>query len=777
MSQNETPLSDFMDDVHDATKDQPQIDPNAPKVPFQSALRLTGEQETKMIEWAFTRYEYLQQECGRDKTINPTWWMNMSPSPSLLLASQGLLPANTFLGKRSRFDATFYNDVTWRPWTIGPENIFMSSNITVPVVRRICRQMIARARNSFFASDPWFSITPMPEPSTVIDDELAQKIENFCRFKLDEADSKTDKERAIQRALILGECPVKTTYVMRDQMFDCEAMVLTDVTGEAIPAADGEQITQDDEWEDQPLLQQQQQPGIMGKVGAMISQGRFSPTVKVLKRDGVTQMPDAPIWTKQLLSRRQVLFEGARSEPIYYKDFLCPLTAESVQTADCVVHLYDKPVSEFVDLAVKRGMVDNSNLARSEATQKFAACVQQLQANTGMPKAAMTLELRPNENFSPIPAPDNSGPVSEFAEFYLWYDANGDGIAENIMLICDRNSRQPIFYDHVANITTDGLRPIEMVRINPIEGRWYGMGIMELFESYQVVIDLMVNRWNFSQSRAGRVDFWDPAATLEGDREPNLKMNYGKTYSLKPGKKAEDACKSIYLTDVKFDQVERMINYFTQLLMNESGVTNSNDGKSAGLDSQKTATGIINVQQSGDELFNPIIADLKGPLSKILTREIDVTLANMDAEEAFTYLEGDTMGVDKLTPDDVRGLKFKVKIELTSHKNQQALQTSAQAAALVEKFYMLAPEIQAKVAPFYRDQIHALDPHCAVDQVIVPMMPMPVAAPGMPQEAQGGGGAVQPQTGSTEQLGDAGADGSTPFSTQLTQSQNPKTGS
>ena len=121
--------------------------------------------------------------------------------------------------------------------------------------------------------------------------------------------------------------------------------------------------------------------------------------------------------------------------------------------------------------------------------------------------------------------------------------------------------------------------------------------------------------------------------------------------------------------------------------------------------------------------------------------------------------------------------KFKVKIELTSHKNQQALQTSAQAAALVEKFYMLAPEIQAKVAPFYRDQIHALDPHCAVDQVIVPMMPMPVAAPGMPQEAQGGGGAVQPQTGSTEQLGDAGADGSTPFSTQLTQSQNPKTGS
>jgi hypothetical protein len=770
----------FLDVAKTELAAAPPLDPNAAKVPFPSPLVLTGKQEKKMLDQAFERLKELEQESGRDQTLNPTWWMNLAPAPNLMLASQGLLPSNTFLGKRSRYEATFGNDVSWRPWTMGPDNIFMTSNLVVPLARRICRQQIARAKNKFFGSDPWFSIDPKPEPSTEIDDKMADRIQNFCRFKLKETDSKTDKESAITRALILGECVVKTSYVVRDQFFDCEAMVLTDVTGEPSLGQDGNHITQDDQWDEQPLADQEQQPSMLGKLGAMVKQRTFNPTVKVLRRDGTTQMPDAPIWTKQTLPRRQILFEGARSEPIYYKDFLCPLTATDVQTADCIVHLYDKPVMEFVDLIVKRGQIPGDNASRQAAGQRIAALVQKLSGDSSAPKAAVTMELRPNENFSPIPGSQKAGgPVAEFAEFCLWFDANEDGIAENILLIADRKNQAPIFYDHVPNVTTDGLRPFEVIRINPVEGRWYGYGVMELFESYQVVTDLMVNRWNFSQSRSGRVDLWNPTNTIEGDRDPNLKMNWGGTYTKKPGMKKEDIIETVYLTDTKFEQIHEMIQFFMQLAMNESGVSMANDDQAAGMQSAKLATGIVNVQQSGDELFDPTVSDLRGPFSRLLEREIHVTLANMNPEEAFSYLEGDTLGIDKLTPDDVRGLRFKVNIELTTHKNQQIIQMSAQAEACVKDFYSLPPEIQVKVAPMYRNHLRALSPHTNAEEIISPMVPLPPAGPpaegGEPGEGAEPGEAPQPAAGGP-QARPAGPGGSTPFPTQLSQTNSqPKT--
>lgn len=678
-----------------------------PKVPFQTALKLTGDQEKRMLDHAFKRMMDLSNEAGRDQTLQPTWWSNLQPTPNQAIAAQGFLQASTFLGKRSRFDATFENDFSWRPWTMGVDNIFMSSNIPVPLTRRICRQMIAKAKDNFLGSDPWFTVEPTPGTLTQIDDEVAERIQRFTQFKLRESHTKDNHARAIQRALILGECAVKTSYVVRDQIFNTEATVLMNVDGQPARAADGNHITSEDQWEEQ-------------------DDGTGNKT-QVLSRDKVTPHPEAPIWQNMPLNRRQVLFEGAKSEPIYFKDFLCPLTAESVQEADTVIHIYDKNVMEFVDLVVKRGMVDNSDESRIATAQKMVTLVQALSDNDSQPKSAEDMAIRPNENFTPVPssADGGAGPIAEFAEFYMWYDANDDGIAENIMLIADRKNRVPIFYDHVANVTTDGLRPIEIIRINPIEGRWYGMGIMELFESYQTITDLLVNRWNFSQSRSGRVDFWNPTNTQEGDRNPNLQMNWGGTYTKKPGTKAEDCLETVYLNDTKFEALHEMVQFFMQLAMNESGVANANDGRAAGMDSSELATGILEVQKSGEELFQPIIFDLKGPLERLLNREIDVTLANLNPEEVYTYLDGDTMQLDKITPQDVRGLKYKATITLTTHKNQQTLAAGAQAAALVEKFYMLAPAVQAKVVSFYRDQVRALDPKVNVESVIVPLADTP----------------------------------------------------
>lgn len=740
-----TQVENFLDKAHAEVGAPAAPSPDEPKVPFQSNLKLNALQEKRMIEHAFSRLRTLQNEMGRDQTLSPTWWQNQAVGANNLFASQGFQACETFLGKRARYDATFMNDVSWRPYVFGPENIFQSSNLATPVVRRVCRQMIARAKNSFFGTPDWFNIDPSPVPEfdPVNDAERADRIEKFCRFKLRESNTTESMERAISRALVLGECAVKTSYVVRDQVFNTEARVLVDTDNQPVMATDGNMITEGEEFVDavDPLGEPK----------------------RVLKRDGVTEEPIAPLWRNQPIDRRQVLFEGAKSEVIYYKDWLMPLTAEDVQTADCCVHLYDKPVMAFVDLVVKRGMVGADTPDRIAAAQKIVTLVQTLSANSASPKAAVKQDNRPNDHFTNTPSVETGGPVAEFCEFYLWFDANGDGVAENIMLICDRKSQAPIFYDHVANVTTDGLRPVEIVRINPVEGRWYGQGIMELFDSFQVQIDLMVNRWNLSQSRAGRVDFWRPTDTLEGDRDPNLKLNWGGTYTAKMGAKVDEILHSVYLNDIKFTDIQTMIQFFLQLLLNESGVANANDDQAAGMQSSKLATGILETTKSGDELFRPIIADLKGPLERILTREIAVVLANLNPVEIFTYLEGDTQGIERLTADDVRGLRFKTEITLTSQRTQEKIQISAQVIAIIKDFYSLDPMVQQYVAAEYRKQLRSLDPTVDANITIVPLPIMPMGAEGGGTESGGANTPFSAQLGQkSTQMPGVSAPGGTP---------------
>lgn len=708
-------VSEFLQKAHAITSDAPR-DGNQPKVPFPSSMQLTLDQETKMITHAFRRMAELEIESGRDRCLGPTWWSSSFGRWTSATSSQGMSnPYETFLGKRSRFEATFLNQMAWRTFA-DPLSIFVKSNMSIPLVRRICRQMIARAKNAFFSSEPWFSVDPAPVPGSSqktppapgespqpSNDELAERIERFCRFKLHEAESRANKEEAISRALILGECAVYTYYVVRDQLFNVDAEVLIDASsGNPIRAADGNHITKGDQF-----------------VDAEDGTGQ-----EVLARDGQTPKPIAPIYQKIPLDRRQVLFEGAKSDVIPYKDILIPTTAKDVQTADIVIHFYDKQVMEFIDLVVKRGMIGGETKERLGATQKMVALIKQMSDNSGAPKAAANQNLNPSENNN-SGENKSAGPVAELVDFWMRFDANEDGIAESIYLICDKKSKAPIYYENVANVTTDGLRPIEIVRINPVPDRWYGQGIMELFEPYGTMTDLLINRWNNGQSQSGNTIFWKPSNTVEGDNNPNLVMQMGKTYTLKPGATPEETLHVVPVVDMKFDQTHTMTQFIMQLAMNESGVTNNNDNQAAGSESSKLATGIIDIQKSGDELFKPIIQDLRVPLERLINREIDVELANMNPEEAFTYLKGDALGVDTLTPEDVRGLRFKVSVELTALKDAAEIQMIAQVIAIMEKFYLLSPSTQVKLAPAYKAQLRKLDPKLDVDVAIVPDQPQP----------------------------------------------------
>lgn len=674
----------------------PQTGEAQPRVPFPSSYRLTAEQEERLVDHALRRLDELERELGRDRVLAPNWFERDGESGVQDLAHE------TFMGRRARYEAVFENKVDWRPFIYG--GIFRKSNLVVPLARRICRQMVARATNYFFSTDPWCAASP----EGVEDIPLAERIERYTQYKLRRLGTKRALEKAVKQAFVRGESVVKTTYATRDSLFEVAARVLVDEENQPILDASGEFILETDPWERSVV--EDATTGEPRPVGP-----------EVLARDGVTPKPLAPVYVEKLLTRRHVTFEGPEASPIYYKDFLCPLTAPDVQQADMVAHLYDKPVMELVDLYVKRGMLTATNEERMAAVRKTIQLIRELTNNSGEAKSGQNQIGRDDEDGVEGTGADTREPVAEVAECYLTYDANGDGILENILLVVDRKNRVPLFYDYVANVTPDGLRPFDVVRVNEVDGRWYGAGCIEMFEPSQQIVDLMVNRWNLSQSQAGRVDFWRPDLTVEGDSDPNLKLNWGSTYTLKPGATAEDALFSVYLNDAKFEHLQAMFEFFMQAAMNESGVQHANDAGIVGMDTTKLATGIRNIEKSGQELFAPFLSDLEPGLEAILHRFFAVLFANLNRAEVFTYFEGDTRGVDRIAPDQVQNLRLDISLLLTRYKGEQQFAQMVEMAGIVERFYALAPIVQVRVAPFYRLMLKALDQKIDADEIISPL--------------------------------------------------------
>ena len=284
---------------------------------FSTAYLLTADQEKNLVAHAMKRLRETEADMGRNLTRSAAWHNNMS----------GGIPAHdTFLGRRQIFEWIYENNVSWRPLTMG--GIFEHSNLIVPLTRRIVRQMIARAVKFFLGTDPWFSVLP-EGPS---DREVADRIERYARFKFDRLKIKDALKMAVQIAFVRGECVVKTTYTQKDQIFKKLLRVLVDGAGEPILAADGDFITEND---------------------------KFMPTLDgqmILQRDMQTAQPLFPIFMEKLVTRKSDIFIGPSAEPVYFQDFVCPLTAASVDDADFCAHIYDAPVMELADLYRKRGV-------------------------------------------------------------------------------------------------------------------------------------------------------------------------------------------------------------------------------------------------------------------------------------------------------------------------------------------------------------------------------------------------------------------------------------
>lgn len=693
------------------------------KVVFPSALELTEDQEKALVDHALGRIDALEKELGRKNTEHHNWYGH-GENATIKDA------AGSFMGKRQLYEMTYHNQLDWRSYLIG--GIFSESNLTVPMSRRIAQQQIARSANYFLGTDPWFGAYSVGAS----DDEQASILDKYLKYKARKSELKNTVISGIEGAIIRGESVVKTIYRQDWTSFKSRMSVaISPEDQQPYVAADGEYITQTDTW-----------ATVEGEQG----------TMWILERDKETQLPEEVndpnelIFEEQLVQRQKVRYAGAESKTVYYKDFLAPINAASLDEADCVVHLYDKPAIEIASLYVSA--LEDGEATTRETAAKIYESLQELVAGANSPSSSAD-KPRPEVGESIGDSGGDDGgleedkatePIIEIAEVFLHFDADGDGVQEDIVLMIDRKNRRPLFYDYVANRTPNGRRPFNVIRANRVDGRWHGIGTMEVFQPLQEVVDLLVNRWSLAQSRSGNVIFWRKDQVVEGEDNPHLELNGGETYTPKGNADPTKILTVVPLYDIKGREIYREIEFFMQVATNMSGVANTNDAAMLGMDTAKLATGVRNIEQSGQELFSIYLSVMQEGMEDILESFVTYSMAYMDKKEVFTYTENDQAHSIEFNPNDIeRSIEMDVRMEMTKYKSEQELVQATQATAKVIEFYSLPPALQQRLTPLYRQMLKSFQ-ISHVDDIIAPSdFQLPPQASGggfLPPEGGGAGG-------------------------------------
>jgi hypothetical protein len=693
--------------------DEPALpDPHAPEVVFPGVLTLTREQEEALVSRCFSRKETLELNLGVDRArMNETDYAMSATLDDL----------RYFYGRRRLYEMLYHKRVDWRLTAYGAGSIYHTSNLHLPVVRRILQQQIARASNYFFATEPWFNASPQGPA----DDAAAQKVNRYAQWKFRRAGVRAVFEQAVEKAMIRGEAVVKTASVRKSRFYEDVLTILIDpATGEPLVASDGDYIQESDTY--QPAVREEVDP-TTGEVVQVPETNEDGTPIMVLSRAPDTLMPPGePTYDTRVVTRERVVYAGPEAEVLYYLDFLCPEDAPNVQEADFVAHLYDMPATQIAQAYLDRGR---------DADPKQKTKILEL-----LRRAAGARVLEPAASGGPRAEDNSQSPALDFyesavtgrlpiMECYVTMDVNGDGRPEEVMVILDRETKKPLFYDYTDRVTPNGQRPFHVVRVNPVDGRWYGNSQVDLFWDLQMFIDLTMNRWNFSQSTAARVDFWNPEAVIEGDGNPNLKLGGGRTYRLKPNRTADEALQSKYLTDIKGADLQTQIEFFLQIATTMSGVSSANDAALANLDTTKLATGVKNIEKSGQELFAPLLSHLEPGLASACEDLLRLLVYSMDGPEVYQYFEGETR-MDEIKPDDIRDMDFLVEMELTRYKTEQQLQQGLHALDVIDRYFTQIPELQTLTAPIYQNVLKLFGIDHA-DRIIVPGLVAPPSINGV----------------------------------------------
>jgi hypothetical protein len=694
--------------VQNRFEGQPSVDPDQLLCCPGGSLRLTKKQLTDIIQHVKDQVIHLQ-------AANEMWFK-----------------------ERDEFIAEHESEFGHRK---RPGEIFSESNVSFNQSRRNTMPVVARLTRDYLGTEPFFAVTPIRLKGN---SDLADRIQDYERYKMKQAGLKPDLAEAIETAAVVGERVMKITHIRDVSFYKRTANVLMGANGKEVRTSKDDVIYDYDEWVDAAIFADDAppvapgQPGVVpvappAPVGVLPPPMPFpadapavpiqtpAPGTLVLKKDPSMVRPADPLnFQRRSVDLQDVRYSGAKAKGLHHRDFLCDLSEDDIQTSPFIAQIVDITVPALAQRYIAPVETDLLDAEEKAFFGDLETNFLSLQGSTPEPKSA---EKKAEHALGEVSGghQDTLNGRVKVVEAYLTCDVDGDLRQEDIMISIAFDESFAFFFDYTANIVPPVIgRPFRPVLYRGVRNRWYGMGEYQWNRHDQNFIDWCVNRILFENSISGMIRWFNPDFADGWDMEP---PRAGETlYRIKsPGPNFNPANGAGYITMPPLSDTSlELMKMKMQANQAESGNQSPGGDTLNQLPSSKLKYGIQALERAGDEGYSLKAIGLENPVESVVFAMIATDLANMDDVEEYEYTQGDQTLTATMNRSEVDNLKFNVSLEMTLARGDQLYDQNTQATELVKE-YMGFPAFQrTQVRPFYVKRLRAIDIQDADEAVPVP---------------------------------------------------------
>tara|TARA_B100000902_G_scaffold58813_2_gene65781 strand:+ start:20520 stop:22535 length:2016 start_codon:yes stop_codon:yes gene_type:complete len=606
----------------------------------ETNLRLTKEQEDKLVKYTLERVEQLREDNReRIEADKLSWKM-------------------------------YHND---RDDRVSYDSIFGHSNLSVPLTSLVVDHFMARAEDEITGTSPYFKF----EAQGAQDQEMAEAFDKYFNWKIeDEAGTRERLEESylhlfIQRALILKSTykeDISTWYDHeRNGLFNNETQEFEQIPGQG-PILEGEA-------EFIPELNP-----MTGESELRLAQ---DPTIQMIP--GIHEFQPLP----EGIPTQQIRYKGPMSEVVDSDRFMCPTSAESVDDADFIVELYDKDLRWAMGMFLEREWLtfgDFYNHIKKDANPRSP--------------------IEKNDNSENLDFDSDENPSIQIMECWIKRDVLGTGEPQEFCIFIDPETEKPIYYEYVAKLTPDNKVPYSVVSIGRERNKWCGLSLPERIKSFQEYVDKQFNAQSYrNELAANPVVGFNPQAVE--DEPEDVELHAGKIFELKDQYGIDDFLQFSAIPNVDI-KTQELIDFVFGIVQLWLGVSNMAQGDYQALAPANTATGVEATLREASKIGRRWMRRIVRGFEEHLTKLVQVSMATMDEEEVFEYMEGDIRAFGVMTPEAIEEVGINVKVILSQDQGQRAIEKANLALQTQERYFQSPPEMRPFMRPMLKRILDAM---------------------------------------------------------------------
>ena len=291
-------------------------------------------------------------------------------------------------------------------------------------------------------------------------------------------------------------------------------------------------------------------------------------------------------------------------------------------------------------------------------------------------------------------------------ECWIKRDVLGTGEPQEFCIFIDPETEKPIYYEYVAKLTPDNKVPYSVVSIGRERNKWCGLSLPERIKSFQEYVDKQFNAQSYrNELAANPVVGFNPQAVE--DEPEDVELHAGKIFELKDQYGIDDFLQFSAIPNVDI-KTQELIDFVFGIVQLWLGVSNMAQGDYQALAPANTATGVEATLREASKIGRRWMRRIVRGFEEHLTKLVQVSMATMDEEEVFEYMEGDIRAFGVMTPEAIEEVGINVKVILSQDQGQRAIEKANLALQTQERYFQSPPEMRPFMRPMLKRILDAM---------------------------------------------------------------------